>query len=42
VKGRATDAKMRPMTLLFRLGGVDVAAVLACVRAHPEDFFKTG
>jgi FAD dependent oxidoreductase len=40
VKGRETDAKMRPMTLLFRLGGVDVAAMLAHVRAHPEDFSK--
>lgn len=40
VKGREADAKMRPMTLLFRLGGVDVEAMLAYVRAHPEDFSK--
>jgi hypothetical protein len=40
VKGREADAKMRPMTLLFRLGGVDVEAMLAYVRAHPEEFSK--
>ncbi len=40
VKGREADAKMRPMTLLFRLGGVDVAAMLAYVRSHPQDFSK--
>ncbi len=40
VMGRESDAKMRPMTLLFRLGGVDVEAMLAYVRAHLEDFSK--
>jgi hypothetical protein len=40
VKGRESDGKMRPMTLLFRLGGVDVQAMLAYVRAHPEDFSR--
>ncbi len=40
VMGRESDAKMRPMTLLFRLGGVDVEAMLAYVCAHPEDFSK--
>ncbi len=40
VKGREADGKMRPMTLLFRLGGVDVNAMLAYVRAHPEDFSR--
>ena len=40
VKGRESDAKMRPMTLLFRLGGVDVAAMLDYVRANPEEFSK--
>jgi FAD dependent oxidoreductase len=40
MKGRDADAKMRPMTLLFRLGGVDVQAMLDYVRAHPEEFSK--
>jgi hypothetical protein len=31
---------MRPMTLLFRLGGVDVDAMIDYVRAHPEDFSR--
>jgi hypothetical protein len=29
---------MRPMSLLFRLGGMDVDHLLAYVRAHPDDF----
>lgn len=40
MKGRESDAKMRPVTLLFRLGGVDVQAMLGYVRQHPEDFSK--
>ena len=40
MKGRDGDQKMRPMTLLFRLGGLDVAAMLDYVRAKPEDFSK--
>jgi hypothetical protein len=39
-KGRETDSKMRPMTLLFRMGGVDVDAVLDYVRTQPEEFSK--
>jgi hypothetical protein len=37
VKGRETDGKMRPMTLIFRIGGVDVPRLVEYVRAHPED-----
>ncbi len=40
MKGRESDEKMRPMTLLFRLGGIDTSALLAYVRSHPEDFSK--
>ncbi len=40
MKGRDSDQKMRPMTLLFRLGGLDTAALLAYVRSHPDDFSK--
>ena len=40
MKGRDGDEKMRPMTLLFRLGGIDTSALLAYVRSHPEDFSK--
>ena len=40
MKGRDKDEKMRPMTLLFRLGGVDTAAMLDYVRSHPEDFSR--
>jgi hypothetical protein len=38
VKGRETDGKMRPMTILFRMGGVDVARVVEYARAHPDQF----
>jgi hypothetical protein len=38
VKGREADGKMRPMTLIFRLGGVDVPRLVEYVRSHPEDF----
>jgi hypothetical protein len=37
VKGREADGKMRPMTLIFRIGGVDVPRLVDYVRAHPED-----
>ena len=40
VKGREVDGKMRPMTLLFRLGGVDIETMLQYVHEHPEDFSK--
>jgi FAD-dependent oxidoreductase family protein len=38
VKGRESDGKMRPISLLFRLGGVDMAELLAYVRTHPDQF----
>lgn len=40
MKGRDSDSKMRPMSLLFRLGGIDVAALLEYVRANPAEFSK--
>lgn len=38
IKGRESDGKMRPMTLIFRMGGVDVPRLVDYVKAHPEDF----
>jgi len=38
IKGREADGKMRPMTLIFRMGGVDVPRLVEYVRAHPHDF----
>ena len=38
VKGRERDGKMRPMTLIFRVGGVDVPRLVEYVRTHPDDF----
>lgn len=38
IKGRERDGKMRPMTLIFRMGGVDVPRLVEYVRTHPEDF----
>jgi FAD-dependent oxidoreductase family protein len=38
VKGRETDGKMRPLTVLFRLGGVDLPRVVDYARAHPDQF----
>jgi FAD dependent oxidoreductase len=40
MKGRESDNKMRPMTLLFRLGGIDVGRLLHYVRANPGEFSK--
>ncbi len=40
IKGRESDGKMRPMTLIFRMGGVDVPRLVEYVRAHPEDFSR--
>ena len=36
-KGRDSDGLMQPMTLFFRMQGVDDAKVEAFVREHPED-----
>ena len=38
IKGREKDEKMRPISLLFRLGGIDVNKVLQYVRENPSDF----
>ena len=40
MKGREGDSKMRPMSLLFRLGGIEVTALLDYVRANPQEFSK--
>jgi hypothetical protein len=37
-KGREGDGLMQPMSILFKLGKVDVDGVLKYVEAHPEDF----
>ncbi|MFA6316252.1 MAG: FAD-dependent oxidoreductase [Elusimicrobiota bacterium] len=36
--GRGRDNKAQPMTLMFRMAGVDSAAVRRYCRAHPEEF----
>jgi hypothetical protein len=38
--GRDADSKMRPMSLLFRMGGIDVEKVLQYVRDNPDEFSK--
>ena len=40
MKGRESDNKMRPMSLLFRLGGIDAARMLDYVTAHPAEFSR--
>ena len=42
LKGRASDGLTQPMSILFKLGNVDVAGVLSYVDAHPEDFKTWG
>jgi FAD dependent oxidoreductase len=39
VKGREADGKMRPMSVLFRLGGVDVRRVVEYCRSRPAENF---
>lgn len=39
VKGRETDSKMRPMSVLFRLGGVDVRRAVEYCRSQPSEYF---
>lgn len=36
--GRDSDSLMQPMTMLFKLGGVDLQAVREYMSAHPEQF----
>lgn len=38
VKGRETDGRMRPITLLFKIGGVDVPTLIDYVQGNPEQF----
>lgn len=38
VKGRERDGKMRPFTILFRLGNVDVPALVEYAQRHPDQF----
>lgn len=39
VKGREKDNKMRPMSVLFRLGGVDVFKAVEYCRSQPKENF---
>lgn len=39
VKGREKDSKMRPMSVLFRLGGVDIARAVEYCRSQPAEYF---
>ncbi|NPC56013.1 FAD-dependent oxidoreductase [Caenimonas soli] len=39
VKGREKDNKMRPMSVLFRLGGVDLPKVIEYCRSQPKEYF---
>lgn len=38
-KGRA-DGAMRPVTVLFRLGNVDIPRLMAYAQAHPDQFIR--
>lgn len=38
VHGRPADGKAQPLTWMFRVGGIDGAAVRAAIAADPEDF----
>ncbi|WP_316980392.1 FAD-dependent oxidoreductase [Shumkonia mesophila] len=38
VKGREKDGKMRPMSVLFRLGGVDIKRAVDYCRQNPQNF----
>lgn len=39
VKGREADSKMRPMSVLFRLGGIDIRKAVEYCRARPKEDF---
>lgn len=39
VKGREADSKMRPMSVLFRMGGVDIAKAVEYCRSQPQENF---
>lgn len=38
VRGREADGRMRPISLLFRIGGVDIPRVAAYAQGHPDQF----
>ena len=40
VKGREHDGKTRPMTLLFRMGGLDVKEIIQYVNENPSEFSR--
>jgi glycine/D-amino acid oxidase-like deaminating enzyme len=40
VKGRESDGKMRPVSVLFRLGGVNIQRAVEYCRQHPEQFTR--
>jgi hypothetical protein len=37
-KGRERDGKMRPMTLIFEIGNIDVQKLVEYAKAHPNQF----
>ncbi|PLR78687.1 FAD-dependent oxidoreductase [Bacillus sp. V3-13] len=40
LKGRESDNKTQPMTMKFRMRGVDLAKVKEAMKANPENFYK--
>lgn len=40
LKGRDSDGKTQPMTMKFRMKGVDLAAVKQYMLEHPDEFYK--
>jgi glycine/D-amino acid oxidase-like deaminating enzyme len=40
VKGRETDGKMRPISLIFRMGNIDFQALVEYARLHPDQFTR--
>lgn len=40
VKGREADGRMRPITLIFRLGNVDVQKIVEFTRKNPKEFLN--
>lgn len=40
MQGREGDGLTQPMTLMFKLGNVNLQAVREYIKAHPEEFYK--
>jgi len=40
IKGRSADGKAQPMTMMMRVGGVDLDEVKAYMVTHPTEFWK--